>query len=171
MDRKKNSEKNVCIAKIVAPHGIRGLVKIIFYTDDPANIASYGDIFDKTESRTFQIQIKSQQKQLFLTAIAGVEDRTAAEELAGLKLYVARDSLPEPEEENFYINDLLNMDVHNTAGELIGTVENIENFGAGDIIEIKFKETNKTQCYSFTKQNFPHVDVKNRNITFSAPRK
>ena len=113
------------------------------------------------------MEIKSKNKEVFIVSILGINDRNQSEELKGTELYITRDSLPELDEENFYINDLLGMSVQNSSGEILGVVENFYNFGAGDIIEIKCDGDKKLKCYSFTKKLFPIIDMKNNKITIS----
>jgi 16S rRNA processing protein RimM len=73
------------------------------------------------------------------TAIArldGVTDRTAAEALRGQLIEVDRDSLPALEEGEYYHADLVGLPCVDEAGNALGSVAGIENFGAGDLIEV-----------------------------------
>jgi len=167
MNRKKTDKKNICIGKILAPHGVRGLVKISLYTDAPENIIRYGKIFDKSESKEFEIELKSQQKDTFIASIKGIIDRTQAESIKGMMLYISRADLPDPEEESFYINDLINLDVVDGKKNIIGKVVNFYNFGSGDIIEIQLTHNNKLKTYIFNKDNFPIIDIGNGLITMT----
>jgi len=167
MNIKKTEKKNICIGKILSPHGIRGLVKLSLYTDHPHKILTHGKIFNKNGSQEFEIEIKSQNQDVFLASIKGIENRTQAEALKGVFLYIDRKDLPEPEDEDFYINDLLHLDVIDENKEILGTVVNFYNFGAGDVLEIKLKTTGELKCYSFTKNHFPEIDIKNGFIILS----
>lgn len=65
-----------------------------------------------------------------------VTTREQAEALRGLKLHVPRDSLPEPDEDEFYLADLIGLTVETAAGEVLGIVRAVQDFGAGDLLEI-----------------------------------
>lgn len=94
-------------------------------------------------------QLLSEQGEPALTLIAGratkggvvgraqeVATREQAEALRGLTLHVPRDSLPEPDEDEFYLADLIGMTVETAAGEVLGRVRAVQDFGAGDLLEI-----------------------------------
>lgn len=164
MNRENISKDNLCIAKIVGVHGVRGFVKIKPYTTNPTDMASYGKISNITGSKEFNIEIKFPQKDLLIASIKDINDRNEAAALVGLELYVSRDALPELSEEDFYMNDLLNLNVLDERDNIIGVVKNIHNFGGGDLLEIEFKLDKKVKSYSFTKENFPEVDIKNKTI-------
>jgi 16S rRNA processing protein RimM len=168
MNREKTEKKNICIGKILAPHGVKGLVKISLYTDSPHQILTYGKIFNKSESKEFEIKIKSEQKDIFLAQINGITDRTQAESIKGTMLYISRADLPDPEEEDFYINDLINLNVVDENKNILGKVVNFYNFGSGDILEVNFTHNNKLKAYTFTKNNFPKIDTENGFIIMTA---
>ena len=71
-----------------------------------------------------------------IVTIEGVEDRTQAEALRGIKLYVERNQLPDLVEEEFYHSDLIGLKVHDLEDQDVGHVKAISNFGAGDFLEI-----------------------------------
>lgn len=162
MDRKNTTKKTICIGKILSAHGVKGLVKIKSFAESPENLSTY-DMYNHAGTKKINIEIKSKHKGLIVASIEGVNDRNAAEELTGLDLYINRDRLPKTQEEEFYINDLINMNVYSTEDELLGTVKSVQNFGAGDILEILFQSSNKTEFFRFTKKNFPVVDL-DKNI-------
>lgn len=164
MNRENISRNNVCIAKIVGVHGVRGLIKVKPYTTRPTDIVSYGKISNITGSREFNIEIKSTQKDIVIASIKDINNRNDAETLVGLELYVPRDALPQLNEEDFYIHDLLNLNVVDEQNKIIGSVKNIHNFGGGDVLEIEFYSDKKIKSFSFTKENFPHIDIKNKAI-------
>ncbi len=100
----------VCLGAIAGAHGVRGLVKIKSFTQDPANLTAYGPLADESGRRRFEIAVTGRAKGLLVARIAGVEDRDAAQALRGVRLYVARAALPEPEEaEEFYQADLIGL--------------------------------------------------------------
>ena len=126
----------ILLAIIGSAHGIRGAVKIKTFTENPSNILSYGALRDETGKEYSLKFLRLAPPDCLIVTIAGVADRTKAETLRGTKLYVERDQLPDLVEEEFYHSDLIGMIVHDLAGQEVGHVKAISNFGAGDFLEI-----------------------------------
>ncbi|WP_375391495.1 ribosome maturation factor RimM [uncultured Sphingomonas sp.] len=120
------------LAAVVGAHGIGGEVKLRLFTDD---LARYSPFNDGT---------------LTLAALRGniarfaeVRDRTAAEALRGTTLTVARAALPPLGDGEYYHTDLIGLPVVTPDGAAVGRVVAIENFGAGDVIEIERSTGNR----------------------------
>ena len=153
----------VLMATIGAAHGIKGEVRIKTFTGDPVALGEYGPLFAR-DGRAFEILAIRPQGTVAVARLKGVGDRSAAEALNGTELFVERSALPdELEEEEFYHADLVGMDVLDERGERIGTVNAVQNFGAGDILEIKGPGLNG-ELVPFTKAAVPVVDVAMRSI-------
>ena len=73
---------------------------------------------------------------MLVARVDGVADREAAAALTAFRLFVPRDRLPAPEEDEFYRADLVGLAVADQAGETLGTVTAVLDYGAGDILEI-----------------------------------
>lgn len=159
--------KLVCVGQIVNVHGIKGGVKIKPFLTDPMDIASFGDLTDKEGQKIFKIKVQSQNQGIVLAYIDGVNDRTMAERLKGMELYVSRDKMPQEETGEFYYVDLIGLTVLK-AGEEFGTVESVENFGAGDIINVRLKN-GKVFPFDFSDATFPVVDVENKVMHIELP--
>ena len=100
----------------------------------------------------------------------GFGDRNAAERLANIKLYVPRDRLPEPEQaDEFYHADLIGLAVVDRAGEKLGTVIAIHNFGAGDLIEVRPDAGGNTELVPFDATHVPAVDIAAGRIVVAPP--
>ena len=148
----------VCVGQIGAPHGVRGEVRLRSFTAKPEAIAAYGPL-ETEDGRVLEVESLRPAKDHFVAALAGIGDRDAAEKLANLKLYVPRERLPAlAETDEFYHADLIGLAVVNTAGEPLGTVLAIHNFGAGDLIEIRLSG-GKTELVPFNERNVPSVDI------------
>lgn len=158
-----NRGKLVKIGKVLSPHGVRGLLKIKSYAETPADLISYGDIYDKTGNK-INLEVKSSNKDILIASIPGINSRNEAELLAQNDLYVERDSMPKLEEENFYIEDLIGMKVIDDSDKHVGDVVNVKNFGAGDVLEIKFLKNDRSEFFSFTKKLFPDVDIQTKTV-------
>jgi 16S rRNA processing protein RimM len=149
----------VCVGQIGAPHGLRGEVRLRSFTAEPEAIAAYGPL-ETEDGRTLEIESLRPAKDHFVATLSGIGDRDAAEKLASLRLYVPRERLPAlVETDEFYHADLIGLAVFNKAGEQLGTVLAIHNFGAGDLIEVRFAAGGKTELVPFNEINVPSVDI------------
>src|SRR5690349_6829184 len=159
----------VCVGQIVGVHGVRGLVKLKSFTEDPAAIADYNPLMDQTGTRTFTVELQSVMKDYWLAKVRGVADRTAAEALRGVHLYVDRDRLPPTEDEDeFYHADLIGLPVTRPDGSDIGTVVALHDFGGGDMLEVRLPDR-RTVMVPFTKALVPVVDVAGGRIVADPP--
>jgi len=126
----------VCVGQIGAPHGVRGEVRLRSFTAEPEAIAGYGPL-ETEDGRILEIESLRPAKNHFVATLSGIGDRDAAERLTNLKLFVPRERLPQIlEADEFYHADLVGLAVMDRAGEKLGTVVAIHNFGAGDLIEV-----------------------------------
>jgi 16S rRNA processing protein RimM len=149
----------VCVGQIGAPHGVRGEVRLRSFTAEPDAIAGYGPL-ETEDGRVFEIESLRPAKDHFVATLSGIGDRDAAEKLATLKLYVPRERLPALiEADEFYHADLIGLAVVNKAGEQLGTVLAVHNFGAGDLIEVRLAAGGKTEMIAFNERNVPSVDI------------
>jgi len=83
-------------------------------------------------------------------------------------IYLPREALPPPDEEEFYVADLIGMDAVLVSGEAFGRVRDVLNYGAGDILEIQQMD-GQIALVPFTKAAAPHVDVAARRVTVDPP--
>ena len=150
----------VCLAKIVAAHGIRGEVKLKSFTSDVKDFASYGKLSNKDQTRFFEVKITGFAKELVRAKIKGVDTRNDAESLKGTELYISRDKLPALKNDTFYQTDLIGLKVLEKSNlKQIGEIVGIYNFGAGDILEIKLEGLKQTEMLPFNDEYVPTVDV------------
>lgn len=153
-------EDKVCLGAIVGVHGIRGEVKVKSFSDDERNLARYGTLTDESGNKTFDVKIVGHSKELLRVKIKGVDDRNTAETLVGNGLYVARELLPELAEEEYYHTDLIGLAAKAKNGEVVGTVNAVYNFGAGDLIEIKMSDDGRLEMLPFKEAFVPEVNIK-----------
>ena len=161
-------DERLCVGVIAGAHGVRGLVKIKSFTDDPANLTAYGPLTDESGARRYQVAVTGRAKGVLLARIEGVGDRDAARALRGARLYVARAALPEPEDEEYYHADLIGLAVEDRAGAPLGRVAAVQNFGAGDILEIE-RPDQGTLLVPFTKAAVPLVDPAGGRVVVEPP--
>ncbi|MEO7222475.1 MAG: ribosome maturation factor RimM, partial [Devosia sp.] len=107
---------------------------------------------------------------VLVARIKGVGDRSAAEKLNGVELFVDRDKLPPPEDdEDFYHADLIGLDARLSDGTVIGQVTAIPNFGASDLIEVRDARSGDTYLYPFTKAVVPEIRIAEGFLVIEIP--
>jgi 16S rRNA processing protein RimM len=169
-ERQHGEKQRVCVGQIGAAHGVRGEVRLRSYTAEPEAITRYGPL-ETEDGRVFTIETMRPAKDHFVVRLSGIRDRDAARALAATRLYVPRERLPEPEEaDEFYHADLIGLTVVDRAGEKLGTVVAIHNFGAGDLIEVRPDGASKTELVPFNDTTVPEVDVAAGRIVIDPPQ-
>lgn len=157
----------VCVAAIAGAFGVDGEVKLKAFTDTPEGCVAYGPLMDE-DGRILLTPSSHRVMTNFIAVRAPeVATREAAQFLKGTKLFVRRDALPAPDEDDFYYTDLIGLDVKSTDGRRLGTVRGVHEFGAGDMLEIqppKNAESPATFFHPFTKAAVPKIDLKARRI-------
>ncbi|WP_019221053.1 ribosome maturation factor RimM [Bartonella senegalensis] len=150
---KYNREKlknKVCLAIIAMPHGVKGDVLLKILSAEPQRLKTYGTLYDE-RGHCYEIVTLRLQKKSAIAHFKGVEDRSAAQALRGIHLYVARDQLLDDlTEDEFYQVDLIGLSVQDGAGQIFGEVSGFFNFGAGDLLEMRLN-TGKTVLIPFSK--------------------
>ncbi|CDX30487.1 16S rRNA processing protein [Mesorhizobium sp. SOD10] len=150
-------ENPVQMAVIGAAHGIKGELRVKTFTGDPLALADYGPLHAK-DGRTFQITDIRPAGTVVVVRFKGVNDRNAAEDLAGTELFVDRSVLPDDgEEDEFYHADLIGLDVRDDTG-VIGKIVAVHNFGGGDILDVTLAGR-KGVLIPFTQAAVPHVSI------------
>ena len=158
----------ICVARIGAAHGVRGAVKLWTFTEDPFAVEQYGPLLTKDGARSFEVVTAREAKGHLVATLKGIATREDAERLNGLELYVPREKLPATEEDEYYHADLIGLAAVNAAGEPLGRVIAIHNFGAGDIIEIAPPQ-GATMLLPFTNAVVPSVDLANGSVVIELP--
>jgi 16S rRNA processing protein RimM len=158
----------VLVAQIGAAHGLRGEVRLRSFTAEPMAVKGYGVLESEDGTQTFEIEALRPAKDMLIARLAGVADRNAAERLCNLRLYVPRERLPAPDADEFYYADLIGLAAVAPDGRDVGTVVALQNFGAGDLIEVKLTH-GATVMLPFTKAVVPEIDVASRRIVVELP--
>lgn len=164
-----NPDRLILLGEIGSAHGIRGEVAIRTFTENPADIAAYGALSDKTGDRTFVIANVRVTSKAVIAKIRGIDDRTAAEKLRNIKLYIKRGRLPEPEAGAFYYEDLTGLKAVDQTGAELGTIAGVVNFGAGDLLEVARPGERETLLVPFTLDAVPSVDLASGTVSVVPP--
>jgi len=158
----------ICVGAIAGAHGVKGLVKIKSFTEEPDGVAAYGPLSDEAGEREFTLALTGRAKGLIIARIDGVEDRNAAEALRGTRLYVERAALPPTAEEAYYHTDLIGLEAVGMDGAPVGEVKALYNYGAGDLIEIQRRDKDLL-LLPFTKAAVPEVDLEGGRLVVREP--
>ncbi len=158
----------VCVARIGAPHGVRGAVKLWTFTEDPFAVTRYGPLATGDGTRSFEVAHAREGKGHLVATLKGVTTRNEAERLNGIELYVAREKLPATDEDEYYHADLIGLAAVSAVDEPLGKVIAVHNFGAGDIIEIA-PPKGATLLLPFTNAVVPTVDIAGGRVVIELP--
>jgi 16S rRNA processing protein RimM len=159
----------ICVAQIGAAHGTRGEVRLWSFTADPVAVKDYGPLESEDGAAQFEIETLRPAKDHLVARLSGVHDRSQAERLTNLRLYVPRERLPQAAPEEFYHADLIGLRVEDLDGREIGTVVAIQNFGAGDLLELRAEGESQTLLLPFTAVTVPVVDIAGGRIVIDPP--
>jgi len=164
------NQRLVLLGRFGAPHGVRGEIRLQSFTADPGAIAGYGPLLDESGTRSFNlVGARPQGKDMFVVRIEGVGDRDAAQKLTGVALFLPREKLPEPDENEFYLADLVGLRAETEEGAPLGQVIALRNFGAGDILEVRPPTGGESVYYPFTKAVVPIVDIAGGRLVVAPP--
>lgn len=167
-ERELTDRSKICVARIGAAHGVRGEVKLWSFTEDPLAVTRYGPLATRDGGRAFEVVRAREAKGFLVASLKGVASRDDAERLNGLELYVPRERLPAPEDDEYYHADLIGLAAVTAAGEPLGRVVAIHNFGAGDIVEIA-PPHGATMLLPFSNAVVPSVDIANGRMVVAPP--
>jgi len=157
-------QDRVLLGVVAAPHGVRGLVRIKSFTEDPMAVAAYGPLSDESGKKEYRVEALSAARGAVLARIEGVADRTAAEALRGLRLFVERQRLPHTGEREWYEADLIGLEAVGTDGRNWGKVIAFHDFGAGSVMEVS-----GGAMLPFTDAVVPEIDVPGGKVVVDPP--
>ncbi len=160
-------ETRILLGVIGRPHGVRGLVHITSHTADPATLAEYGPLSDD-KGRSFILVWKGDGI-AELTELKGgvklrVSDRDTATRLTNTRLYIDRAHLPPPEDDEFYLADLIGLEAIDPQGRGLGRITAVHDHGAGAFLEI-----GPTTLIPFTRAAVPEIDIAAGRVVVAPP--
>jgi 16S rRNA processing protein RimM len=132
------ADRPVALAAVIGAHGVTGEVRLKLFGDGVAALQRYRAFNDDGNgSRLTVTRLKDDGKGGAIARFAEVTDRTAAERLRGTALTVPRSAMPPLGEGEYYYADLIGLPAVSTTGDALGMCVAVENFGAGDVLEIE----------------------------------
>ncbi len=163
-------ERRVLVGRFGAAHGVKGELRLQSFTAEPKAIASYGPLSDASGVRRYALRsLRHLKDNLFVARIEGVNDRTSAERLTNIELYVPRAALPRADEDEFYLADLIGLAVLDETRAPIGRIKDVLDFGGGDILEVAPEKGGETLLFPFTRDIVPEIDVEGGFVVVRPP--
>lgn len=183
----QENSKKILIAKVISAHGVRGDVKLLIFSDSIANIEKY-PLFDAKDSE-INLKIKGGKKAkpiaftaskdpIVLASFEGITDRNQAELIAGLEIYTKRQNFDELKKNEFYLSDLIGLEVIDKKGNSLGRVIDSQTNKSLTSLEIQFKTAalkllppfySEFEAIPFKDEFFPDVNVEKGTIILIPP--
>lgn len=161
--------KRILLGRIAGAHGIRGEVLIKTFTQVPEDIGLYGPLVDAGGTRTLKIESARVTPRGVVARLQGVTHRNGAEALKGIEIYVARDRLPATADGEFYHADLIGLAAVDGGGKPVGAIVGVQNYGAGDLLEVRLAGSQTTELIAFIDALVPEVDIAARRVVVVLP--
>ncbi|WP_035303590.1 ribosome maturation factor RimM [Brevundimonas aveniformis] len=153
------SDNLILVGQVGGAFGVRGEVKITAFTDDSMALVAYSPLLRADGSVALTLTGARPDKKGVVARAQEVATKEQADALRGLKLHVPRDRLPEPDEDEFYLSDLIGLEVRDVSSAVLGKVRSVPNFGAGDLLEIAPAGGGQTWYLAFTRANVPELHI------------
>ncbi|WP_434289155.1 ribosome maturation factor RimM [Celeribacter sp. SCSIO 80788] len=162
------SDTRIIVGAIAGAFGVHGEVRIKSFCADPEAIGEYSPLTSE-DGTEYVLTLTRAIKNGFAAEIEGVETKEEADALRGVTLYADRTHLPSLPDDEFYHADLIGLTVLDTGGAVLGTVRNVLNHGAGDLLEVQGADLKTPVLLPFTLQNVPTVDLASGRIIADPP--
>jgi 16S rRNA processing protein RimM len=159
----------ILVGRVAGAFGVKGEVRITTYTADPMALVGYRDLKRETGAPALTLAGGRPTKGGIIVRAKEVETREQAEALRGLRLYIPRAVLPEPDEDEFYVTDLVGLAVVAADGEPLGRIKDVRDFGAGDLLEVQ-PETGASWWLPFTREAVPEVKIAEGKVVAVRPQ-
>ena len=160
----------VVVAQFAGAHGVRGEFKLRSFTEEPGAVAGYGPLRTEDGRTLTATLVREAKPGLFVARALEIKTREDCDAFAGALLSVPRDALPPPEEDEFYLEDLVGLAARTPEGDAAGTVKAVVNHGAGDLLELSgVPGRSGILVVPFTREDVPAVDVEGGSVTVVLP--
>jgi 16S rRNA processing protein RimM len=161
----------ILLGVIGRAHGVRGQVRVSSHTADPAALTGYGPL-SGPNGRRFTLRWVGEGIAEIAEILDGVPvkiaGRTEAERLTNTKLFIERDRLPPPDDDEYYLADLIGLTAVDSHGASMGVVSAVHDFGAGTSLEIT-RDDSGSLLIPFTMACVPSVDIASGRLTIVPP--
>ena len=136
------AERRIALAAVAGAQGVKGELRLKLFSDSVKSLSRHGALYvGGVERRLLALRDGGK---IVVARFEGISDRSAAEALRGSLVEVDRATLPQLEEGEYYHADLIGLEAIGRDGNRVGTVAAIENYGAGDLLEIEQPDGRKS---------------------------
>jgi len=156
------------VGRVAGAFGVKGEIRIATYTEQPMSLLDYGALLDQRGAVCLSLTTARESKGGLIGRAKGIETKEQADALRGLILHVDRASLPEPDEDEFYLTDLIGLAAVAPDGSSLGKIRSVQDFGAGDLLEVEPPAGN-TWYVPFTRAVVPSVDIAAGKVVIDRP--
>ena len=135
---KDNGSREVLVGRIAGVYGVKGWVRVKSFTDPLDNIIHYAPwrLRSDSDNRVLGVAESRPHGKGLVARLESINDRDAAAEVAGMDIFVARETLAEPAEGQYYWHDLEGLEVSTLDGTVLGTVMDMIETGANDVLVV-----------------------------------
>lgn len=169
MSKDAAQDRLILVGRVAGAFGVRGEVRITAYTDDPMALAGYRELKREDGSVALTLLSGRPAKGGVIARTKEISTPEEANALRGLRLHVPRSALPEPDEEEFYLTDLIGLEARTPEGEVLGRIKAVPNFGAGDMLEIEPEGSGRSWYLPFTRDCVPEVHIAQGHVVAVRP--
>ena len=152
-------DKLIQVGQVSGGFGVRGEVRITAYTADPMTLLAWRDLLRADGSTGLTLLSARPDKVGVVGRAKEIATKEEADALRGLKLFIPRDRLPEADEDEVYLTDLIGVEAREPDGTVLGTVKSVQNFGASDMLEIAPAAGGQTWYLPFTRNAVPELHL------------
>lgn len=159
----------IIVGSIGGAFGVQGEVRLKSFCADPQAIADYAPLYTEDGRTIAQIVLTGQLKNGFTARVDGVVTKEDADAMRNVDLYAERALMPSLPDDEYYYADLIGLTVVDTGGTTLGTVKNVMDHGAGDLLELTVAGQAETVLLPFTQAAVPTVDLSAKRIVADPP--
>lgn len=164
-----STDNLILVARVAGAFGVKGEVRLATFTADPMAVLAYRDLLRETGAPGLTLTGARPAKGGVVVRAKEIETREQAEAARGLRLYIPRERLPAPEDEDeYYLVDLIGLAVVTPQGEPLGVVRTVHDFGAGDLLEVE-PPHGASWWLPFTREAVPEVRMADRTLVAIRP--
>lgn len=160
----KTDDRLIAVGVLKGAHGVRGEVRMRSLTADPEAVFSYGPLLDAAGGVILTPKSIRPGKDHFIVQPEESLQKEAWDALRGTFLHVPRAALPAAGDDEFYVEDLVGLNVHDASGAAAGRIRAVQNYGAGDLLEIEVTGQPGTVFVPLTLADVPVINIAARRV-------
>lgn len=168
MKQGRDTNKTICIGKILRPHGIRGWVKFLPHMNEPGDLLSMDGTFDAEGQPLPTIEDVRLFHGRWILKFSQIDDINDLTPWLDKEVFVAREKLPIPEPDMFYYEDLKGLQIITGDQTVLGKIVDVKNLGAEDLLLIRRSVNQHDVWIPFRKAFFPAIHLQESNVLISA---